>query len=350
MRYVKIYRDAIIAGVVMVLMIVAAPILVNVVLSYVTASAATALLKSRSLVTFGMQFFFFIVGAVVIWFLVRAQAGVLAERYIEPEAVNTYRQMRDSGIDPVIAHRVVSASMEMEPSERTKDWEQANQPNFSAEIAQSLSVDRETRKMMRDFFVTNSEEKDARKSFSTSTQISIENDRIQKSHVVDGVVEPLLDRATPPPPIIAEQARPVIPPPPEELSRQQEPSPTYLPPPPIIVVQPPVVDDLSAEQEPESPEPESPTEEPQPTEEQPVLDFLTPHAKPEQPVIEEQPVVEAKPLSVEEPVIAEEPPVVEATQPVTEPTTNDEPDEFVPPPPPAIIVDGNSLFNMRPKK
>ncbi|MHB1731852.1 MAG: hypothetical protein ACYCU8_00090 [Ferrimicrobium acidiphilum] len=347
MRYVKIYRDAIIAAVVMVLMIVAAPILVNVVLSYVTASAATALLKSRSLVTFGMQFFFFIVGAVVIWFLVRAQAGVLAERYIEPEAVNTYRQMRDSGIDPVIAHRVVSASMEMEPNERTKDWEQANQPNFSAEIAQSLSVDRETRKMMRDFFVTNSEEKDARKSFSTSTQISIENDRIQKSHVVDGVVEPLLNKATPPPPIIAEQARPVIPPPPAELDKKQEPAPTYLPPPPIVVTQPPVVDDLPEEQEPESPEPESPTEEPQPIEEQPVLDFFTPQAKPKQP-----PVAEAEPLPVEDPVIVEEPLAVDDLRPETvdEPVTCDESDEFVPPPPPPIIVDGNSLFNMRPKK
>ena len=338
MRYVKIYRDAIIAAVVMVLMIVAAPILVNVVLSYVTASAATALLKSRSLVTFGMQFFFFIVGAVVIWFLVRAQAGVLAERYIEPEAVNTYRQMRDSGIDPVIAQRVVSASMEMEPNERTKDWEQANQPNFSAEIAQSLSVDRETRKMMRDFFVTNREETDARKSFSTSTQISIENDRIQKSHVVDGVVEPLPNKATPPPPIIAEQARPVIPPPPPaELDKKQE--PTYLPPPPIVVTQPPVVDDLSEESEPESPEPESPTEEPQPIEEQPVLDFLTPQAKPEQPTI-------AEPLPVADPVIAEEPLVVDDPRPAA----LDESDGFVPPPPPPIIVDGNSLFNIRPKK
>jgi len=350
MRYIKVYMNAIIAAGVAILMIIAAPILVSVVMSYVTVSAATALIKSRPLVTFGMQGFFFIVGAIVVWFLVKAQAGVIAERDIAPEAVDTYRKMRDSGIDPAIAHRVVSTSMEMKPSERTRDWEQANQPNFSAELSQSLGVDRETRKMMRDFFLANVDERDSRRSFSTSTQISIENDRIQKSHMIDGVVEPALDRQpSPPPPIIAEQARPPlheaaleafqegklsVPPRAQTIREDQdlgtEQQAIYLPPPPII-----------AEQVRPTPPEQPPTDAEVDIELKSPIEEGTPVTEPESQLLDAKPPVETQAtLDFLTPQPKQEPPTAEETA-----TENE--DGFIPPPPPPIIADGNSLFNIK---
>jgi hypothetical protein len=402
MRYIKIYRDAIIAAGVMVLMIIAAPILVSVVMSYVTASAATALIKSRPLVTFGMQGFFFIVGVVVVWFLVKAQAGVIAERDIAPEAVDTYRKMRDSGIDPAIAHRVVSTSMEMKPSERTKDWEQANQPNFSAELSQSLGVDRETRKMMRDFFLANVDERDSRRSFSTSTQISIENDSIKKSHMIDGVVEPALDRQ-PPPPIIAEQARPsTLPPPPPQIAA--EPPTTYSPPPPIVagpakpplnaaaleafqegklsvppraqtihdasdyeqdlgatqpsiyLPPPPIVEEQAkSPEEPEPPTSDAAAESMLDIKPEPKIGEETPAAEPDQQLLD----VETEPPVEEQPALDFLSPSQEPDQQLLDAETESTPephvgeqvteddDKFVPPPPPPIIADGSSLFNIK---
>ncbi|MHB1732956.1 MAG: prolipoprotein diacylglyceryl transferase [Ferrimicrobium acidiphilum] len=191
MTYLRLYRSAIIAAIITILVLVSIPSALSSLTTFLPQGAGSFVLEHSSTVGLGVQVLIFIVGALVVWMLVRAQEDTMIEAEMDESEIDIYRQIRDSGIAPTLAQQVVDTNTNMNEDARTRDWQQANQPSFAAELGARLGVDGETRKMMREFFLNSGAETDMRRTFSTSLEVTLENGNIHKSHSTDAVIEPV---------------------------------------------------------------------------------------------------------------------------------------------------------------
>ncbi|WP_298442914.1 hypothetical protein [Ferrimicrobium sp.] len=188
--YLRLYRSAIIAATITMLVMVAVPSITTPFVNDLPPGVASVLLGYHGYSVIGLECLALVIGAVVVWMLVRDQVDTLIESDMDETAVSVYRDIRDRGIAPAIAQQVVDANANMDQDTRAHDWEQANQPSFAAELGYRLGVDGETRKMMREFFLNSGAEADMRRTFSTSLEITLENGNIHKSHTTDAIIEP----------------------------------------------------------------------------------------------------------------------------------------------------------------
>jgi len=191
MTYLRLYRSAIIAAIITILVLGSIPSALSSFTTFLPQGLASFVLDHRSVDGIGVQVLIFIVGALVVWMLVRAQEDTMIEAEMDESEIDIYRQIRDSGIAPTLAQQVVDTNTNMNEDARTRDWQQANQPSFAAELGARLGVDGETRKMMREFFLNSGAETDMRRTFSTSLEVTLENGNIHKSHSTDAVIEPV---------------------------------------------------------------------------------------------------------------------------------------------------------------
>ncbi len=188
--YLRLYRSAIIAATITMLVMVAVPSITTPFVNDLPPGVASVLLGHHGYSVIGLECLALVIGAVVVWMLVRDQVDTLIESDMDETAVSVYRDIRDRGIAPAIAQQVVDANANMDQDTRAHDWQQANQPSFAAELGYRLGVDGETRKMMREFFLNSGAEADMRRTFSTSLEITLENGNIHKSHTTDAIIEP----------------------------------------------------------------------------------------------------------------------------------------------------------------
>ena len=188
--YLRLYRSAIIAATITILVMIAIPGITTSLVNDLPPAVASALLGHHGYSVIGLECLALVIGTVVVWMLVRDQADTLIESDMDETAVSVYRDIRDRGIAPAIAQQVVDANANMDKDTRAHDWQQANQPSFAAELGYRLGVDGETRKMMREFFLNSGAEADMRRTFSTSLEITLENGNIHKSHTTDAAIEP----------------------------------------------------------------------------------------------------------------------------------------------------------------
>ena len=102
------------------------------------------------------------------------------ERDLPPgREVEIYRGFtRDVGIQPPMVRKIVDITAAMTEDEREGDFRRASQPSFAAELGYHLGIDAETRALLREFFAEAGTE---RRSFSSSTRMTIENGRIERS-------------------------------------------------------------------------------------------------------------------------------------------------------------------------
>jgi hypothetical protein len=189
--YLRLYRNAIIATAITILVMIAVPSVITPLVNDLPPSLGSVLLRYHSSVVLGGEGLALIIGAVVVWMLVRDQEDTVIELGMDETAVDIYRNIRDRGIEPAVAQQVVNANTSMDEDMRGRDWQQANQPSFATELGYRLGIDGETRKMMREFFANSGAEVDTRRSFSTSLKVTIENGNIKKSHTTDAVIEPV---------------------------------------------------------------------------------------------------------------------------------------------------------------
>ncbi|WP_298335054.1 hypothetical protein [Ferrimicrobium sp.] len=188
--YLRLYRNAIIAATITILVMIAVPSVTTTVVNDLPPAVASVLLGHHGYSVIGLECLALAIGALIVWMLVRDQVDTLIESDMDETAVSVYRDIRDRGIAPAIAQQVVDANANMDQDARAHDWQQANQPSFAAELGYRLGVDGETRKMMREFFHNSGAEADMRRTFSTSLEVTLENGNIHKSHTTDATIEP----------------------------------------------------------------------------------------------------------------------------------------------------------------
>ncbi len=191
MTYLRIYRSAIAAAIITILVLVALPTALTSIAALLPRGPGSFVMAHSSMVKVGLQVFVFVVGALITWVLVRAQEDVIVEGAMNSDEIDIYRQIRDRGIAPTLAGQVVATNTELDEDARTHDWQQANQPSFAAELGYRLGIDGETRQMMREFFTNTEKESNMRRTFSTSLEVTLENGTLHKSNSTDAVVEPV---------------------------------------------------------------------------------------------------------------------------------------------------------------
>ena len=192
--YARIYGNLIVVAVLAALGVLVTPALVVGVNGYLPASLRLAGGHYEQLITDGVRLVIVLIAVLVLRTLVRDKdrAAALHEIGLDDSdgAIELYRGFtKDVGVDPSLTRRVIEMNAQMSPEDRGSDFHRANQPNFSAALGHQLGVDGETRAMMRDFFATSAA--DSRRSFSTSTHVTMEGGRVEQHHETDAVVEPV---------------------------------------------------------------------------------------------------------------------------------------------------------------
>lgn len=192
--YIRVYGNLIVVAILAAIGSFVTPTLVIGVVGYLPLSSRIAGGLYEPLITDGVRLVIVLVAALVIRTLMRdkGRATALHEAGLSDSdgAIEVYRGFANEvGVDPALARQVIDLNARMSREERGSDFHRANQPNFSAELGYHLGVDGETRAMMREFFATSAE--DARRSFSTSTHVTMEGGRIERHHETDAVVEPV---------------------------------------------------------------------------------------------------------------------------------------------------------------
>ena len=193
-RYIRVYGNLIVVGAVAIIGILVTPILVSGVVGYLPEGARVAGGNYQTLVDSVVRLLIIVIAVLVLRFLIsdKGRATQLHQYGLEDidGAIELYRGFAEEiGVDPSVARRVIDMNIQMDSDERTRDFNRANIPNFSASLGQRLGVGAEDLAMMREFFATSAP--DARRSFSTSTHVTMEGGRIEQHHETDAVVEPV---------------------------------------------------------------------------------------------------------------------------------------------------------------
>ncbi len=193
-RYIRVYGNLIVVAVLAGIAIFVTPILVSGVLGYLPAGGRITGGNNQGLVDALVRLLVIVIAGLVLRLLIRdkGRATQLYQHGLEGTdgAVELYRGFAEEiGVEPSVARRVVDVNAQIGADERVRDFNRANVPNFSASLGHRLGVGAEDLAMMREFFATSSP--DARRSFSTSTHVTMEGGRIEQHHETDAVVEPV---------------------------------------------------------------------------------------------------------------------------------------------------------------
>ena len=193
-RYIRAYGNLIVVGAVALVGILVTPILISGILGYLPAGARIAGGNHQTLVDGVVRLLIIVVAGVVLKFLIsdNGRATQLHQYGLADTdgAIELYRGFAEEiGVEPSVARRVIDMNAQMDTDERIRDFNRANVPNFSASLGHHLGVGTEDLAMMREFFATSAP--DARRSFSTSTHVTMEGGRIEQHHETDAVVDPI---------------------------------------------------------------------------------------------------------------------------------------------------------------
>jgi len=192
MRYLRTYWPVALAAAIVIAVVLAAPALVT---ALAALSGRTLSHKDAALATLMTRALLVLIGTVACAFLARARRGAIIEAELwedqDEGAIELYRGLtRDAGVAPGVVRQVIDSTLRMAEDERDGDFERANIPNFAAELGYRLGINSETRAMMREFFQTNRDD-DTKRSFSTSTRVTMEGGRIEHTQGTKAEVEPV---------------------------------------------------------------------------------------------------------------------------------------------------------------
>lgn len=193
-RYIRVYGNLIVVAVLAGIAIFVTPTLVGGVLGYLPEGGRITGGNNQGLIDALVRLFIIVIAGLVLRFLIhdKGRATQLYQHGLEDSdgAVELYRGFAEEiGVEPSVARRVVDMNAQIGLDERGRDFHRASVPNFSASLGQHLGVGAGDLAMMREFFATSAPE--ARRSFSTSTHVTMEGGRIEQHHETDAVVEPI---------------------------------------------------------------------------------------------------------------------------------------------------------------
>ena len=192
MKYMRIYGHIILVAPLAVLSVVLAPTVVSAIAGYFHGAALGGVEAHLSLITAIIRIVIVGLAGVIVMVLVRERRAAVHEWAISETggAVEVYRGfVSDVGVEPALARQVVELNSRLDDEDRVGDFRRANQPNFAAELGYQLGVNPDTRRMMQEFFA--GADPDARRSFSTSTHVSIEGGRVEQTYDTAAQVEPV---------------------------------------------------------------------------------------------------------------------------------------------------------------
>lgn len=192
MRYLRTYWPVVLAASMVIVVVLAAPALVT---TLAGVSGRTLSHKDVALATLVTRALLVLIGAVACAFLALVRRGAISEAELwedqDEGAIELYRGLtRDAGVAPGVVRQVIDSTSRLAEDERGADFERANIPNFAAELGYRLGINSETREMMREFFQTNRDD-DTKRSFSTSTRVTMEGGRIEHTQGTKAEVEPV---------------------------------------------------------------------------------------------------------------------------------------------------------------
>lgn len=193
-RYIRVYGNLIVVAVLAGIAIFVTPTLVGGVLGYLPEGGRITGGNNQGLIDALVRLFIILIAGLVLRFLIhdKGRATQLYQHGLEDSdgAVELYRGFAEEiGVEPSVARRVIDMNAQIGLDERGRDFHRASVPNFSASLGQHLGVGAGDLAMMREFFATSAPE--ARRSFSTSTHVTMEGGRIEQHHETDAVVEPI---------------------------------------------------------------------------------------------------------------------------------------------------------------
>ncbi len=171
------------------------PAIVSAVAGQLPAVDSAAVTGRAGLFVWVLRLLLIVVAGTIAWLALQEGRSVLDEAAMWERGndgdIEVYQGfVEEVGVHPVVARSVVEAASRMNEEDRALDFHRANIPNFAAELGYRLGIDPKTREAMREFFEAN-QDKDTRRSFSTSMRFIMEGERIEQSHDTNAEVEPV---------------------------------------------------------------------------------------------------------------------------------------------------------------
>ena len=194
--YLRAYSAVIVAALLAAIVFLLAPAIIAAVGERLSAAGSVQVLGHAGAFVWALRIALLAVVAVVT-LVSHSQAQVaVAEEVLRTEGDGGEMEIyegfvEDVGVHPAVARSVIEASSQMSDADRSLDFHRANIPNFAAELGYRLGIDPKTREAMREFFLTN-QDKDTRRSFSTSMRLVMEEGRIEQTQDTNAEVEPIV--------------------------------------------------------------------------------------------------------------------------------------------------------------
>lgn len=192
MKYVRIYGNIILVVLLAALGVVLAPTVVSAIVGYLPGAMPREVEAHSPLITAIIRIAIMGLAGMVVRILVRERRGALHEWALGEThgEIELYRSfVGDVGVEPSLTRQVIELNSQLREIDRVGDFHRANQPNFAAELGYQLGVNSDTRRMMQEFFA--GADPEARRSFSTSTHVTIEGGRIEQTYDTAAQVEPV---------------------------------------------------------------------------------------------------------------------------------------------------------------